>query len=252
MITRWIHNHFVFRLGRSLGRFVNGDRLASQLWEVDVARFDVELKRSTNISDTMGMAGLRKVVQDDLSSSTQVLEQTINALTERFYFVLDVPPRLKSGAFCCQGTIRCRGRSRTVIVDLLRLQNARIKFVTDLEVLGKLSLSLLSSNICSSCNRFRRKLFNVRCVADLVNIYIWSGKERRRRISAFPQSLHWFTARQNLDSRFGSADHGSPGCLTCCDIAEERLLLHNKPALGLRKRKATVSENVAKAKRVRI
>jgi hypothetical protein len=248
-ISQWLHNHAVFRMGRSLGRCVDGDQVASRLFDVEVARFNVELPGPLRISDTAGMTALRKTAREGLTRSSQVFEETTNALVERFYFVLDGLPKREGDRFRCEGSIRCRGNSQAVISDLLRLQDDRLEFMTDSELLGELNIPTLRLDRCSGCQRYRKRVaFSVRNLTSMVNIYLRSGREKRRKISAFPQSIQWFVRRQQLDSYFGTPDHGSPGRLRCC--SSEGHAKRNKPAVGLRKRKQPIQE-VGSSKRQR-
>ncbi|QKX60482.1 uncharacterized protein TRUGW13939_07627 [Talaromyces rugulosus] len=82
-ISQWLHNHAVFRMGRSLGRCVDGDQVASRLFDVKVSRFNIELCGPLRISDTAGMTALRKKAREGLTRSSQVFEETTNALVER-------------------------------------------------------------------------------------------------------------------------------------------------------------------------
>lgn len=250
-ILQWFHNHAAFRIGRSLGRLITGDQLASRLSQVEVARFNVELTGPLRISDTAGMETMRKTAQAELAKSSWIVEETVNALIERFYFVLDRPPKREGGQFHCEGSIRCRGNSRSIIPDLLRLNDARMEFVTDAEVLGELSASKIDLDTCPVCKRYRKKvIFLTDSLTNLMNIYLRRGRENKRRISAFPHSIEWFIRRQYLGACFGSVDHGSPGRLMCCNITNEGHVLQNIPATGLRKRKNTNSP-ARRSKRLR-
>lgn len=201
----------------------------------DYFRFNVSLKGpapAPAIDNIDCMDELRNTVLMEPGVSQKAREAASALLISRFFFELDTAPtELRSGAFHCQGSIRCRGNSPSVVSSLSRLHPQQMDFVTDNETLGRFDGS---EDICQSCHRYRKNVvFHVRHPTDSISIYLRIDRQLRRKISGFPQTMKWFAKEQKLDCVFGTPEHGcaskSP-CRACQPI-------QNVPGLTTKKRK---------------
>ncbi|PGG99141.1 hypothetical protein AJ80_09405 [Polytolypa hystricis UAMH7299] len=228
-IFNFFQNFFAFRFFESMMRSTDGELTWGEVFSTldtpsraSHVRFNVTLDGPLEITNVKVMTSLQHTVRNQPSIRQQALKSVLDALTARFYFVLDCAPKHVRKDYRCQGTIRCRGDSRTVVSDLIRLGSARMDFITDTEILGQLSLNDLQEDFCSHCRRYRKKvLFHVPCLTDEFSIYIKSGK-MRWKISGLPQPMTWFIARQRFDAVFGSPNHGIPGQLHCDACISQR------------------------------
>jgi hypothetical protein len=136
-----------------------------------------------------------------------------------FFFELDsVPVRQTSGTYHCRGTIRCRFPDVQALINaLLGLTCAQMSFYKENK---SLSCKLQQEDLCGTCQRYSRKVeFLVRTLEEPLTLSLrW--QDRSRNLSAMPHPLAWFMRMQQMDSPFGSRNHGTPGAIQCpsCDI----------------------------------
>ncbi|OJD21794.1 hypothetical protein ACJ73_06867 [Blastomyces percursus] len=249
VIYNMFRNFFVFRFFESIMRSTDGEAPWREVFygldtpsKASHMRLNVTVDGPLEITNVKVMTSLQKTIRNQPGIREQALKSLTGKLTERFYFVLDARPTCEGKYYRCQGTIRCRGDSRTVALDLIRLGSANMEFVTDTEILGRLTVDSLREDFCSHCHRYRKGvIFHVPYLTEKISICIKSN-EMRRKISGFPQSMAWFVDRQGFDACFGSPDHGIPGRLWCATCDSRRA----------GKRKATGVSQERKAKRRRV
>ncbi|OJD25605.1 hypothetical protein ACJ73_03030 [Blastomyces percursus] len=242
VICNFFRNFFAFRFFESMMRSTDGEAPWREVFyrldtpsKTSHMRFNVTVDGPLEITNVKMMTSLQSTIRNQPGVHEQALKSVIDGLTARYYFVLDSRPSWSRKDYRCQGTIRCRGDSHTVALDLIRLTSAHMEFVTDNEILGQLTVDGLHEDFCSQCHRYRKRvIFHVPQLSEKTSIYIKSG-DMRWKISGFPQSMAWFVARQGFDACFGSPDHGIPGQLGCDGCVSQ------KSTLQARKRKAATA-----------
>ena len=171
-------------------------------------RLDVDLsKGQSTIDDVDRMSEIREQV--NLQPRDQDYLEIAFALMASSFFFEVKNVEFRSGAYHCQGFIRCRLASAPVEQLLRRLQLSAWTFTTAVATLGYYEPA---QDYCTTCHRYQLRVdFWVRHPADNFTIYLQGMSVLRRKISAFPQSIDWFVAQQSLNADFGTPVHGSPG-----------------------------------------
>ena len=134
-------------------------------------------------------------------------EKTLYALLiSAFFFELCSAPKfLQEGRYHCHGIIRCRLQGETIVKLLTQFSRSSLAFVIDTETLGHYEGD---QDLCISCRQYQKSVeFSVRHPTESTSIYVQSVTQGRRTISAFPQTMKWFTCQQHLNAHFGTAYH---------------------------------------------
>jgi hypothetical protein len=182
----------------------------------DYFRFDLAVPGGLpRMDNTDCMDRLSKLVHSSSIGHQSHKDAMAALLAASFYFQLDAQPQYFAGLLQCVGSIRCRAPARHVIDCLERLNPTRKEFYKDTINLG---LHLTSDDVCQTCHRYFRPVrFIVRDLKETVTLSLHFGG-KPRRLSAFPNTMQWFTEQQGLEWSFGSSNHSSvskrncPGC----------------------------------------
>ena len=204
---------YVPRLWRSYMSSFDGQKIWDELMnhvdkknQEDYIRLNVFLLKNLPALDNIDcMDELRESVH--VPQSIQDCRKTLYALlVSAFYFELYNAPRfLREGRYHCHGTIRCRLPGDAIVKLLTQFCRSSLAFTTDLQTLGYYEGN---QDLCISCRRYQMKVeFFVRHPAEPMTIYIQGVTQGRRKISAFPQTMQWFTHQQHLKAHFGTAHH---------------------------------------------
>jgi len=208
--------------GQSVWRdFVNG---LDERSREDYFRFNIFFPgKEPAIDNTDQMNILRESVHLQTHSAQDCIDTASALLISSFFFELTTCPKFESGLYHCQGNIRCRLKSSTIIQSLTNLHPSSLEFVTDSETLA---FFLGQTDVCCLCHRYCKRVeFYIRHPSDMMTIYIRIDRQKRRKISGFPQTMNWFTRQQNLDVVFGTSDHSNLGGLSCQCCAMGRGLI---------------------------
>jgi hypothetical protein len=220
----FITDGFIPRICRSFISSLDGEvtwkHLQNSLNEKsqpDHFRLNVPLQgKEPAIDDITCMDELRKSAQA-VHSLGDYIDIATALLVSSFYFELTALPQLEGDFYKCHGTVRCRGRSDTIIKSLSNL-HGRLEFATESELLGTLNPI---SDFCQLCHKYRKRVtFYIQHPKEIITLFLKTGGTRKcRKISGFPQCIEWFIQQQHLNAAFGTADHGCPGRLYCsaCD-----------------------------------
>lgn len=219
---------YVPRLWRSYMSFFDGqkiwDELMNHVDERDRERYirlNVFLpKDPPALDNTDCMDELRESVH--VPQSFQDCKEALYALlVSAFYFELH-NAFLQEGRYHCYGMIRCRLPGDAIVKLLTQFCRSSLAFTTDLQTLGYYEGN---QDLCISCRRYYKTVeFFVRHPAEPMTIYFQSVTQGRRKISAFPQTIEWFTRQQHLKAHFGTAYHDNLRPRNCelCDITGVR------------------------------
>ena len=229
---------YVPRLWRSYMSSFDGQKIWDELMNhVDERNREHYIRLNVSLSDdqpaldnTECMDELRARVH--LPQSMQDCKKTLYALlVSAFYFELRIARFLQEGRYHCQGTIKCRLPGDAVVNLLTDFCTSSLAFTTDVETLGYYGGA---QDLCFSCHRYRLKVeFFVRHPAEHMTIYMQGVTQGRRRISAFPQTMKWFSHQQHLEDHFGTAYHDplTRICESCnrAGVRESSMLSKRKP-----------------------
>jgi len=196
------------------------------------------------LDDIARMDDLRSSIRLHRRSQQACYEVVIALLVSSFFFELSSPPVFITGSFHCRGNIKCRIPGKAIFKVLTHVKRTTWTYTTDAEVLGSYAPMV---DRCPRCYLYKKPVeFRVRQLSEPFSIYMRDQRQRRRRISAFPQTVEWFINQQELET-FGmsgdetSAQHCRPdGC--CSKTLERTNRDHSRGALqGTKKRKRSKS-----------
>ena len=234
-----VHDGFIPRLWRSFMSSLDGQAAWRDLWNRldDTSRencFRLNISLSSNgpaMDDIDRMNELRGYVHSQPYNHDDRERIVFALLTSTFYFELTSTPCFFFDRYFCHGSIRCRLKGTTICQVLRRTHGSSLAFMTERETLGYFAPD---RDLCTKCSRYNKQVgFIVRHPTDLVNIYLQSPLRGKRNLSGFPQTMQWFTTQQQLQARFGSANH-SPA--RSCDECNNQDLLSWMPSSSKRKR----------------
>ena len=219
---------YVPRFWRSYMSSFDGQKIWDELMnhvdeknQKDYIRLNVFLlKNLPALNNTDCMDELRESVH--VPQNIEDCKKTLYAmLVSTFYFEL-YSALLQEGRYRCHGMIRCRLPGDAIVKLLTQYYRSSLAFTTDLQTLGYYGGS---QDLCISCRRYRMAVkFFVRHPAEPMTIYIQGVTQGRRKISAFPQTMQWFTRQQHLKANFGTAHHDNlrPRKCELCNITGVR------------------------------
>lgn len=187
-------------------------------------RLNVNIKGSEPaLDDLKAMDRLSREVNTS-TYGEQVSRVKLALLASCFFFELKQAPRFdQSGFYICQGEIRTRIDFTKVSMALRQTSAEPVEFYKDQLSLGPVDRS---TDICSGCYRFRKKVcFFVRHPAEAISLTVQLGDERRD-LSGFPQTMAWIAAAQNLTSPFYTEGYSNAPetvcpCFELIDISKQ-------------------------------
>lgn len=213
-------NGFVPRLWRSFMSSLDGQKVwqdvlnrLDQQSRGDYFRLNVFLPyEEPRIDDISSMPKLRTSVHAQPQLSQNCSEVATALLVASFYFELTELPRLSSGRYICQGSIRSRLSGSVCVTASDRVLGLDWSFVTDTEVLAHYRGA---EDLCSECSRYCKKVrFMVRSPHESFTLFVQSSS-RTRKISGFPKPIRWFQTEQHLGWPFGTAYHDADEQHSC-------------------------------------
>lgn len=177
------------------------------------------------LDDITGLASLKHTIRLQFQKELAHIARCL--LISNFYFVLDQPPQYEAGFYRCRGSIRCRTNCRAVTKALANLNISQLQYITST---GVQIASKMEGDICSSCHRYRSEIgFNVRHLNEMITLSVRTESGQNYTMNEFPQTMKWFVQQQELNTPFGTSDHGTPGRLAChCESG----VLHRKRRLN--------------------
>jgi hypothetical protein len=185
------------------------------------------------MNDVNHMKELRECVHLQLNDDIECEKVAFALLVSTLFFELNCILIFINEKYHCQGTIRCRLKEIVICEALTRLHSTSLTFMTNSEILSYFEPD---QDLCRSCQQFRKHVkFAIRHSTEPTTLYLQSTLREKRKISGFPQNMHWFIAQQRLDSSFewSSFDYRSH-----CDECK--------------KRKSTPTEGSSRRKRVKL
>ena len=203
-----IYDGFIPRLWRSFMSSLDGQSIWREIWNrldtgsrQDFFRLNVKLTgEGPAMDDVDRMEELRYCVRQQGNDESSCDKVAFALLVSAFFFELSSVPLFYGGFYYCKGTVRCRIPGNAICQTLERLHESRLAFMTDDEILGHF---LSYEDLCGKCNRYTKDIeFIVRHPTDSISIYLQSPQQGKRRLSAFPQTIEWFTQQQHLEARF--------------------------------------------------
>ncbi|KAL6722253.1 hypothetical protein ACLMJK_001360 [Lecanora helva] len=247
-----IFDGFIPRLWRSFMSSLDGQNTWRDLWnrldsnsKQDYFRLNVKLNgERPAMDDVSRMEELRELVQSQDSSESRYEQTAFALLVSTFFFELNSMPLFYGGLYYCRGNIRCRLPGKTLCEALQRMNESRLVFMTDDEIVGHF---LAYKDLCVKCKRYDKDVdFTVRHPGDAISIYLQSPTRGKRRLSAFPQSIDWFIRQQHLEVRFARVGRDRiPSCADC--RASKRSIFHS----AMPKRKMTEHHTESSGRRKR-
>ena len=217
-----IFDGFIPRLWRSYMSSLDGQTIWQDFinriedgYRADYIRLNVRMvgTREPAIDDIASMDELREIVRAQPRSIQQCRDTIFALLVSSFYFELSSAPMYTQGRYHCQGVIRCRLEGSATVQVLSRIHEGSLVFVTVSENLGQYCGE---EDLCWSCGQYRKQIdLSVRHPTETITLYLESISQGRRKISAFPQTVHWFMERQQIGSQFGTSDHDAVNNRRC-------------------------------------
>lgn len=213
----------------------------------DYFRLNVDfMKEGPAMDDVSRMDELRGLVQGQTDVQRTCQKVAFALLVSAFFFELSSTPLFYGGRYYCKGTIRCRLHGKTICRAMEKVEDSRLVFMTEHEILGYFQSF---QDLCVGCERYVKTVeFIVRHPSDPISIYMQSSTRRKRRLSAFPQSMQWFVQQQHLEARYGFGDQLRP---VACDVCEASQIARHHSAMPKRKRTAYHSDESRPSKRQR-
>ena len=159
--------------------------------------------KEPGIDDIGSMDSLYKKTMCHQGDMIEVI-RAFKAVT--FFFELD-RSLVKDGPFyICYGSVLSRSPDAPRFIRLLTSEYPYAQFFNNGTSLGYIS----NNDICKLCGRYTKLVaFRVRHSSDQADIYLRFARLFHRRISAFPNTIDWFTKKQKLNAVFGQPNHKS-------------------------------------------